>query len=167
MSYIIRKVQHGDAKYLAYIQTNSWNTAFAGIVPDDVLEKCTEIAQIESMYSGLLNENKGNGYILEVDGQPHCMAYWDASREGDMPGYAEIICIHSLQDKWHQGYGSKMMEHLLSDIHHAGFSKVMLWVFEKNTRAVNFYKKHGFSTNGRHQESFGAIEVMYEKWLSD
>ncbi len=53
------------------------------------------------MYFHLLK--KGNGYILEVDDQAHCIAYWDAGREKDMFGYAEIICIHSLQDLTSKG----------------------------------------------------------------
>ena len=165
MGLLIRRVKQGDEKTLAYIQTKSWKAAFEGIVPADLLEKCTEISRAESMYSRLLSEEKGNGYILEINDQAHCIAYWDASREKDMFGYAEIICIHSLQDKWHHGYGSQMMKQILNDIKDAGFNKVMLWVFEENIRAINFYKKHGFSANGRSQEALGAIEVMYERNL--
>lgn len=165
MSSLIRKVGRGDEKTLAYIQTESWKAAFAGIVPADLLEKCTEISRAENMYSCLLDENKGNGYILEVDNQAHCIAYWDASREKDMSGYAEIICIHSLQDKWHHGYGSQMMKQILFDIKESGFDRVMLWVFEENIRAINFYKKHGFSANGRSQKALGAVEIMYERNL--
>lgn len=165
MCVTIRKVRLGDEKTLAYIQTESWKAAFAQIVPADLLEKCTELARAENMYAKLLHENKGNGYILKVDDQPHCIAYWDATREKEMPEYAELICIHSLQDRWHQGYGSQMMEHVLEDIKRVGFEKVMLWVFEENTRAISFYKKHGFVANGKRQEALGSIEVMYEKDL--
>lgn len=165
MSSQIRKVRQGDEKTLAYIQTESWKAAFKGIVPADLLEKSTEITRAENMYSRLLKDNKGNGYILEVDDQAHCIAYWDASREKDMSGYAEIICIHSLQDKWHQGYGSQMMKQILSDIKASGFDKVMLWVFEENIRAIDFYKKHGFISNGRSQKALSAVEVMYERNL--
>ena len=36
-----------------------------------------------------------------------------------MTGYAELICIHSLQDNWRKGYGSKMMEQILRDMEKA------------------------------------------------
>lgn len=165
MNFTIRKVTQGDEKALAYIQTESWKAAFSRIVPIDLLKKCTEITRAEKMYARLLHEKIGNGYILEIEGQAHCIAYWDASREKDMPDYAELICIHSLQDRWHQGYGSQMMERVLCDIRDTGYKRVMLWVFEENIQAINFYKKHGFAANGRHQEAFGAIEVMYERCL--
>lgn len=86
----IRKVRIGDENNLAYIQTESWKAAFKNIIPMDLLEKCTDINRATDMYKGLLAANKGNGYIIEVEGRPHCIAYWDAARDDDMDGYAEL-----------------------------------------------------------------------------
>lgn len=157
----IRKVQHGDENNLAYIQTESWKEAFKDMVPADLLSECTGIERATAMYKRLLDENKGNGYILELDGKPHCIAWWDASREKDMPEYAELICIHSLKDNWHKGYGSMMMDRVLGDVKAAGYSKIMLWVFDSNVRAIRFYEKHGFTASGRKQPALGAVEEMY------
>lgn len=161
----IRKVKVGDEQSLALIQTESWKAAFKDIVPEELLKNCTEINRATTMYKELLDENIGNGYILEIDGKPHCIAWWDATREKDMPGYAELICIHSLQDKWRSGYGSKMMSRIMEDVSAAGYSKIMLWVFDNNTRAINFYKKHGFVATGKKQPAFEAVEEMYIKEL--
>lgn len=163
--YIIRKVMQGDENALAFIQTESWKAAFNGIVQEDLLARCTELDRVKNMYRQLLIEEKGKGYLLEVNGKPHCIAYWDSTRESDMSEYAELICIHSLQDNWHKGYGSKMMERILDDVRDMGFPKIMLWVFEKNYRAIAFYKKYGFKATERKQENLGNTEIMYEKIL--
>ena len=92
-----------------------------------------------------LDENKGNGYLLSVDGNPHCIAYWDAARDVEFTGKAELICIHSLPDNWHKGYGSQMMDRVLKDIKEAGCSEVVLWVFRDNLRARAFYEANGFT----------------------
>ena len=97
-SVSIRRVKAGDENSLAYVQTESWKEAFREIVPADILSQCTEIERAAEMYKMLLAENKGNGYILELDGRPHCIAWWDAAREENMRGFAELICIHSLRD---------------------------------------------------------------------
>lgn len=162
-SVTIRRVAKGDEHILAYIQTESWKAAFRDIIPEDLLAKYTQPEKAAEMYRKLLEDGKGNGYLLEVNGKPHCIAYWDATRESDMPGYAELICIHSLQDQWHRGYGSKMMDRVFSDVQKAGYSKIMLWVFEKNRRAIEFYKAKGFTASGRFQSALGAAEVMYVK----
>ena len=82
-----------------------------------------------------------------------------------MPGYAELICIHSLQDQWRKGYGSRMMETVLRDIKEAGYRKVMLWVFEENARARRFYEAHGFATGGKAKPDMMPVEICYEKSL--
>lgn len=77
------------------------------ILDSDTLQKCTNIGEVTAMYHYLLEQNIGNGYLLKVEGNPHCIAWWAATREKNMPGYAEIICRHSLQKYWRKGYGSR------------------------------------------------------------
>lgn len=165
MEYFIRKVKTGDEKILAHIQTESWKAAFADILSKDILQKCTEINKAITMYKQLLDENIGNGYVLEVNGNPHCIAWWDKSRDEDMTDYAELICIHSLQDKWRCGFGTKMMDKVLEDIKQAGYSKVMLWVFTDNSRARKFYEACGYVTYGKVQPCFDTQEICYERTL--
>ena len=157
----IRKVQIGDEKILAYIQTESWKKAFADIISKEEMERYTDINKAEEMYEYLLSNNIGNGNLLIINNKPHCIAFWDKTREEDMDGYAELICIHSLEDNWGKGYGSMMMEHILKDISAAGFEKVMLWVFEENTRARRFYEKHGFVKTDKKKMFDDSVEVMY------
>lgn len=165
VDYVIERVKTGDEESLAYIQTESWKAAFAGILSPEVLEKSTDIARITAMYRRTLEQRMGNGYLLKAEGKPHCIAWWDESRDEDMPGYAELICIHSLPDRWRQGYGSKMMETVLRDVAAAGYKKIMLWVFEANQSARRFYEKHGFAANGKIKAGWGAAEICYEKEL--
>lgn len=102
---------------------------------------------------------------MYVEGIPHCIAFWDKSREEDMSDDAELICIHSLQEHWGKGYGSIMMNLILSEIMQQGFSKVMLWVFTENIRARRFYEKHGFIVTENRKQFANAEEIMYCKTL--
>lgn len=165
MNYTIERTKPGDEEILAYIQTESWKAGFQHILAPEILAKCTGLEKATDMYRRLLEQNIGNGYLLKVDGEPHGIAWWDATREKDMPGYAELICIHSLPGRWRKGFGSKMMETVLRDIASAGFSRVMLWVFEENTRARQFYEAFGFVANGMEKPGFESIEICYEKEL--
>ena len=161
----IRKAKAGDANTLAFIQTESWKSAFNRILSKEDLDRYTDVNRAITLYSKLLNENIGNGFILTIDENPYCIAYWDKTRDDEMEGYSEIICIHSLCDNWGKGYGTEMMNHILSDIKNSGFSKVMLWVFKENHRARKFYEKHGFVLIEKFKEFSNAIEVMYCKDL--
>lgn len=147
----IRRAESGDEACLAHVQTESWKAAFAGIVPAELLAQCTSIERAEKMYARLLAEQQGNGYILELDGKPHCVAWWDAAREEGVPGAAELRCIHSLPENWRRGCGSRMMERVLADVKAAGYTKLLLWVFTDNVRAIRFYEAQGFTFGGRKQ----------------
>lgn len=157
----IRKVKSGDARILAYIQTESWKNAFYEILSKEDLDKYTNIDNAIEMYNKVLSSDFTNGFILSIGNSPHCMAYWDKARGEEMEGYSEIICIHSLCDNWGKGYGSMMMEYIIKEIKEAGFNKVMLWVFEENNRARKFYEKHGFTLTEKKKEFSGCSEVMY------
>ena len=115
------------------------------------------------MYKRLLDKNIGYGYILSVDGKPHCIAYWDAARDAELTGKAELICIHSLPDNWHKGYGSQMMNQVLKDIKEAGYSEVVLWMFRENHRARAFYEAKGFTITDISKPAFDTEEVLYSK----
>ena len=165
MKAIIRKVCQGDANALAYIQTESWKAAFAGILDADTLARCTDINRATAMYQRLLDENKGNGYLLLVDRIPHCIAYWDEARDIEFAGKAELICIHSLPDNWHKGFGSQMMDQVLIDIKEAGYSEVVLWVFQDNLRARAFYDAKGFRLTEISKPAYDTKELLYSKEL--
>lgn len=161
----IRNAAPDDAGVLAYIQTQSWNAAFADILSSEDLRRFTDSSRIEAMYSRVLREPTIYTRIEYVDGRPHCIAVWGRNRGSMGETVAELICIHSLKDNWHQGCGSAMMAYILAEIKAAGFSDVILWVFEKNVRARKFYEKHGFCPTDQTQNSFGAAERMYKKEL--
>jgi ribosomal protein S18 acetylase RimI-like enzyme len=165
MEVTIERAKPGDEAVYAYVQTESWKAAFRDILSPDVLERCTQINRATEMYRQLLEQGIGNGYLLTVQGEPHCIAWWDASRDADMPDYAELICIHSLSNRWGMGYGSRMMEKVLLDMATAGYRKVMLWVFAENARARCFYETHGFLPDGKTKPFYGATEICYEKHL--
>lgn len=159
----LRPAEPGDAKILAYIQTESWKAAFAGILSQEELTKRTEPERVKAMYERILSNPAVHLTIETVEGTPHCIAGWSRSRGGQGENTAELICIHSLPDRWRRGYGSMMMDHVLSEIREQGYEEVVLWVFEQNHRARRFYEKHGFTLTDQTQNSFGPVERMYIK----
>lgn len=154
-----------DARTLAYIQTESWKSAFRGILSDENLGQRTSLEKTEAMYQRVLADPAMHLTIETVDEKPHCIACWSRNRAGLGETVAELICIHSLPDNWRRGYGSMMMELVLAEMKAAGYIEVILWVFEKNTRARGFYEKHGFTAGMQAQNNFGAVEMMYSRKL--
>ena len=159
----IIKAISGDEKVLAYIQTQSWKTAFHHILSAEELEKSTNIDNVEEMYRKVLSHGIVHLEIELVDEKPHGIAGGSQNRNQLGSETAELICIHSLENQRRQGYGSVMMKHLLHEIKQAGYSEVILWVFEKNQIARNFYEKHGFVLTDKTKEAQGIVELLYSK----
>ena len=162
---IIRKAIPGDEQVLAYIQTESWKAAFAGILSPEELERCTNLEKAEQMYHNVLRRDGCNMAIEFVDGNPHCIAAWGKNRCDLGDTVAELICIHSLQNNWAKGYGAAMMEYVLAQLQQTQYESVILWVFENNTRARKFYEKHGFELTEQKKLANGIAELMYIKKL--
>ena len=74
MEYSIERVKLGDEATLAFIQTESWKDGFKNILNPDTLQRCTQIDKVTAMYRRDLEQNIGNGYLLKVEGAPHCIA---------------------------------------------------------------------------------------------
>ena len=165
MNITIRKAKLGDEKILAHIQTESWKSAFVDIISAEDMERCTDIVKAEAMYENVLKSGYAEMSILEIDSKPHCIAAWSKARNPQFSDCAELICIHSLCNNWGKGYGSMMMNHIIDEIKNSEYKSVLLWVFEKNTRARRFYEKHGFELTDNKQISYDAVEVMYRKDL--
>lgn len=160
----IYKAKPGDEKILAYIQAESWKAAFAEILTAQELKRCTDLEKCKEMYQKVLEHSEISIWIEKVDKKPHCIAAWSPNRDKLGKDVAELICIHSLKEKWHQGYGTLMMRHVLGEMKKAGYVKVVLWVFEKNLRARAFYEKQEFVQAGRRQIN-EISEIMYLKNL--
>ena len=165
MNITIRKAKLGDEKTLAYIQTESWKSAFTDIISAEDMERCTDIVKAEAMYENVLKSGYAEISILERDRKPHCIAAWSKARNPQFSDCVELICIHSLSENRDKGYGSMMMNHIIDEIENSGHNSVLLWVFEKNTCARRFYEKHGFVLTANTQITYDAVEVMYRKEL--
>ena len=96
-----------------------------------------------------------------------------ATQEGKIVGNAAVtrnkisryshraeISIALLRDFWGQGIGSRLMEMMIDFARESGIEILYLEAREDNERAVNLYKKYGFSEIGVYKDFF-KIEGKY------
>lgn len=166
MEYMeIRNAEKSEEEILAWVQTESWKAAFSGILPENELEKATCLTKVKEMYRKILEQGSVKIKVGFIEGIPHCIAGWRQSHNQKGTQTAELICIHSMQAHWGQGFGSQMIKEILQNMKGEGYAEVMLWVFEENSRARRFYEKHGFHQNQARKVIHGITEVMYNRML--
>ena len=76
----------------------------------------------------------------------------------------EIQRIYLRQNQTGQGQGRQLMTYCLDWARAAGYGAVWLGVWERNDRALGFYKKIGFEPFGFHYFQFGS-ERQRDFWL--
>lgn len=164
MNYIIRKATIEDAYALAKILSESWASAYKHIIPPAELARQCDPDNNFNRFRTMLQAPRGEFYIA-LDGDIACGEFmFCESRDEDLPGFAEIVSIYTIEQYWGRGLGCAMMKTALNKIMEFNFSDVFLWVFKENVRARKFYEKFGFALDGTEKNSHftnKAAEVRY------
>ena len=157
----VRKAGEKDVEALAHILVTSFKTAFADIIREETIDRCSNEENCRNMFAAICASGEGQFYIAELDGKPCGELY---RRDGDeLECSAHIVAIHSLPETWGCGIGKAMVEAALRDVREERKKRVYLWAFKENHRARRFYEKNGFVWDGseRVSEFDGAMEIRY------
>lgn len=167
MSIAIRKAEVEDCRDLGRIHSESWKTAYKGIIPDSFLDKITAESRekrfLETMSNGLERnyvafcENRIAGFI--------CIG---KCRDDDLDDtFGEIWGIYLHPAYWRQGIGTSLMAFGLDCLKNEGFKRVSLWVLKKNENARRFYEKFGFRYDGTKKELYFDDIVHEVRYVKD
>lgn len=148
MTIQIRIAQVEDAQAIARVHIESWRAAYAGLMPASVLDaldlrKRTEqwklhlASPVIAVFVGIENG--------EVVGFSSMRPTRD---DGDAGAIAEIPAIYLLRSQWRAGIGRLLCERTLVEARTRGFDEVTLWVLDTNERAIRFYERLGFRSDG-------------------
>jgi ribosomal protein S18 acetylase RimI-like enzyme len=168
---IIRDAELRDARGIAEVHIRSWQAAYVGIVPDEDLARLS-LAQREQFWTGILSKDESATSVL-VDGR--LIAGWSSfgpARDEDCDAtlFTELYGIYLLPEYWSRGYGKQLYGATETRIRRNLIENLVLWVFEKNTRARRFYEAIGYRLESvKHKEmrfvGTAAVQVRYRKLL--
>ena len=150
----IKKMETDDEiRGKAYVHWKAWHEAYPGLVSDEYLEKLT-LEKCEKMaysWTDNLIVAKDNSRVLGFVGF--------GDRGDEAPGIGEIFAMYVLSEYYGTGVAQKLMEAGLKQLE--GYPKVCLWVLKDNKRAIRFYEKCGFSSDGEEMISpnLGVSEI--------
>jgi ribosomal protein S18 acetylase RimI-like enzyme len=166
----LRRASSADAEAVGRIHVESWNVAYRGIMPDDVIAK-TDLAYRTQFWAERIADPDWPVFVIEEQGE--CVAFCQmiASRDpdDDASQVGHITSLHVLPQLRSRGYGRVLMDHVLTEFRRRGFVAVTLWVLEQNWPARKFYEKYGFrQDNGiRRYPKTNVPEVRYRIRLSN
>jgi GNAT superfamily N-acetyltransferase len=170
----IRTATPADAAAIADVHVRSWQAAYRGVFPDDVLDGPDLPAGRLRLWRRLLGPDAPPGHAAWVaEGPAGVVGFADVlpSRDDDAdPATGEVLAIYALPGAWGTGTGRELMAAALEGLRGAGFRTATLWVLDSNARARRFYERAGFTPDGAVKDDVLAgatiAEVRYRRTLS-
>jgi ribosomal protein S18 acetylase RimI-like enzyme len=145
----LRRATSADARAVGHIHVESWNVAYRGIMPDDVIAR-TDLAYRTQFWAERIADPEWP--VLVIQEGEDCVAFCQmipSHDPGDDPTrVGHITSLHVLPHLRGRGYGRALLELALREFRQRGIAQVTLWVLEGNTKARQFYEKHGFRLDG-------------------
>jgi len=174
MKLLIRTATLADVSLLTELATSTMREAFGPPHnPADLVEEYIQSAISIPILEAELTDRRSTFFVFETDDRIP-IGYAKLRRHSPprrMPepyrrasNAIEIQRIYLLQDQIGQGRGRRLMEHCLNWAREQGYKAVWLGVWERNERALTFYKKMGFEPFGFHYFQFGS-ERQRDFWL--
>lgn len=154
----IRYGNAGDATMISELGAKTFYDTFAiDNTPENIDLYIKESFSPEIQFNEL-SEPEVIFLIAESEGIPIGYAQLkmnskDESIKGNRP--LEIRRIYASQEYLGKGVGKELMKATISEARQLGCDCVWLGVWEKNLRAIDFYKKWGFREVGTHLFSVG------------
>lgn len=135
-----------DAGGIADVHVRSWQIAYRGLMPDEILDKLS-FAHRESAWQTQLARNAKGAFTL-VAGRDQIVGFCSiiaASRDDDAgERTCEVTAVYVDPDLWRSGIGNELLVAALRKVAAAGGEDVTLWVFAENQTALSFYSRFGF-----------------------
>ena len=154
MNVIVKPMEtEAETKGKAYVHWRSWHEAYSNLVSQEyldtlTLEKCEEIA-FKWPDNILVAKVKDNviGFV----------GYGDRGKE--TPETGEVFALYVLSEYYGKGIAQQLMKAALEQL--KNYPQICLWVLKENKRAIRFYQKCGFVTDGEELNipSLGATEI--------
>lgn len=143
----VRPALINDARKIAEMHIEAWRKAYAGIVPDDYLLSLSVDAR-EKGWARLIEEGVSNLWIAVCSERIAGLISFGASREAGVAStMGELMAIYVHPEFWSCGIGRSLWLAAREELQRRGFTCVMVWVLEDNSRARRFYNVEGFIEN--------------------
>lgn len=170
----VRRARSDDVAAIADIHARSWQAAYRGVLPDELLD-------------GLSVEERARGWReILGEGDDRWLTLVAERAGGDLGGFcsvatpswdeeaggatAEIGALYVDPDHWRQGAGSAMLAVALEELNKSGWQDVILWVLPENRAALAFYDRFGFEVEAgveKREERSGHLVVRLRAALAD
>ncbi|QFU91535.1 GNAT family N-acetyltransferase [Amycolatopsis sp. YIM 10] len=167
VEWTVRRAVAADAARLASICLGGWRTAYRGILPDDYLDSLRQADWDEMFAARIAASTERTTMLVAVDADGEIGAYAGVLGDSE-PGM--LGALYAAAERRGTGAGHAAHEAAVAHLTGCGFGHAVLWVFERNTSAREFYEAHGWQCDHVTQSTKfadgSAVEIRYSRPLA-
>jgi ribosomal protein S18 acetylase RimI-like enzyme len=138
----IRSASPRDATAIAEIKVAAWRAAYRRIVPDAVLDRLRVGDVRDNWLAVPQSELANHGIVASENRRLVGYALFGPARHRVEDFDGQLFELYVSPSHFGSGLAACLLDVALARLKAAGYSGVMLWVFEANARARRFYEKH-------------------------
>ncbi|MGH3646785.1 MAG: GNAT family N-acetyltransferase [Micromonosporaceae bacterium] len=157
----LRRPAYEDCAGVARAHVASWQVGYRGLMPADFLAAQDPEARTQQRRDSWHDPDYAHvrGFVAEVDGQIVGFVNYGPYRKSHDRGWAavdpngggEVYALYVDPDHWGCGAGAELLDAAVTDLLQAAETPVRVWSLTGNERALRFYRRHGFVSDGKTQ----------------
>ncbi|MDB5802634.1 MAG: hypothetical protein JWL63_3573 [Rhodocyclales bacterium] len=171
---LIRPATPDDAQAIAEVHVAAWRSAYAGLMPQNVLDALSVEQRAAGWHRTLSSPGSSMTSVASgEDGKVVGFALYGPSRDEDRVNglTGELLAINLLPQVWRCGFGRSLCDQALSHAQDQGWQSLTLWVLRENAGARAFYESMGFELDGMEKTDTRLVgsplnELRYRQQLS-
>jgi ribosomal protein S18 acetylase RimI-like enzyme len=147
----IREATVGDAPQMAILHIRSWQQAYRGVLPDELLDGLS-VGERESSWRTLIEDDQERWLTLVSEDTGSdliglCSMSLPSHDSDAAAKTAEIGALYVDPDHWRRGVGTALLNAALKHLGAHDWREVVLWVLPENRPALSFYESFGFAVD--------------------
>ncbi|MYA05445.1 MAG: GNAT family N-acetyltransferase [Caldilineaceae bacterium SB0664_bin_22] len=158
----IRAAEPADAKAIAKVHIQTWQSSYAGIVPAEFLASLS-YQNREAWWVDILEAKQSSmcSFVADVEGEG-VVGFAGAGPEsdGDRIYLAELYMIYVLQSYQRRGFGRRLFSAVTERLILDGFPSMLLWVLQDNRSACRFYEALGGKKIREKTIEIGGVDLV-------
>lgn len=140
----VRPAALRDAKGIAEIHVAAWQEAYKGLLPETMLDSLS-VQTRQSYWREAIELSEPQLLVAHIDNELMGFVAFDRSRDkGTASVVGEIWAMYVNPIHWDKGAGLALWDATRDGLQEEGCTKVTLWVFLRNQRALRFFELAGF-----------------------
>jgi ribosomal protein S18 acetylase RimI-like enzyme len=162
----IRRATRSDATEIGRVYVETWQSTYAGILPDTMLAHMSDVRQSAWWARALGEPDEARGIFVADDADMGVVGFGSCGPVRDLPdGLAgterrvgEVYTLYVEPDFQNQGLGRRLLDAMFRQLRADGCDAVVLWMLANNPNRF-FYEGMGGRIVGAQRERFAGASV--------